>query len=178
MSIRISKSRYLNGLQCKKLLWYIYHRPEEIPPPDEATQAIFDQGHLVGDYAKKLFPDGVEVDHTGTFDAGLKSTAELITKRVSVFEAALTYKKCYARADILEPTGEDQWNLIEVKSATKLSDINYHDIGFQYYLYTGAGLKINKCYLMCIDNTYVRKGAIQPGKLLKKIDVTDSIKST
>ena len=105
MSIRISKSRYLNGLQCKKLLWYIYHKPEEIPPPDEATQAIFDQGHLVGDYAKKLFPDGVEIDHTGTFEAGLKSTRELIMGE-SVFEAALTYKKCYARADILEPTGE------------------------------------------------------------------------
>lgn len=178
MNIRISKSKYLNGLQCKKLLWYVYHEPEKIPPPDKATQAIFDQGHLVGDYAKKLFPDGVEIDHTGTFEAGLKSTRELITKRVPVFEAAMTYKQCYARADILEPTGEDQWNLIEVKSSTKLNDINYHDIGFQYYLYTGAGLKINKCYLMCIDNTYVRKGEIEPGKLLKKIDVTDAIKTT
>lgn len=177
MNIRISKSKYLNGLQCKKLLWYIYHEPEEIPPPDEATQAIFDHGHLVGDYAKKLFPDGVEVDHTGTFDAGLKSTRELISKRVPIFEAALTYKQCYARADILEPVEEDEWNLIEVKSSTEPKDVNYHDIGFQYYLYTGAGLKINKCYLMCVDNTYVRKGEIEPGKLLKKVDVTEAIKT-
>ncbi|HQP25816.1 MAG TPA: DUF2779 domain-containing protein [Smithellaceae bacterium] len=178
MNIRLSKSKYLNGLQCKKLLWYIYHEPEEIPPPDEATQAIFDQGHLVGDYAKKLFPDGVEIDHTGTFDAGLKSTRELISKRLPIFEAALTYKQCYARADILEPVGNDEWNLIEVKSSTEMKDVNYHDIGFQYYLYTGAGLKINKAYLMCIDNTYVRKGDVEPDKLLKKIDVTDVIKAT
>lgn len=109
MNIRISKTKYLNGLQCKKLLWYIYHEPEAIPGPDEATQAIFDQGHLVGDYAKKLFPKGVEVDHTRTFEEGLRSTKKLISRRVPIFEAALTYRQCYARADILEPAGKDCW---------------------------------------------------------------------
>ncbi len=132
----------------------------------------------MGDYAKKLFPNGVEVDHTGSFEEGLKSTKELISRRVPIFEAALTYKQCYARADILEPVGEDEWNLIEVKSSTELKDVNYHDIGFQYYLYSGAGLKIKKCFLMCIDNTYVRKGEIEPRKLFKKIDITKEIKTT
>jgi len=178
MNLRLSKTKYLNGLQCKKLLWYIYNEPEAIPEPDEATQAIFAQGHLVGDYAKKLFSKGIEVDHTGSFEDGLKSTRELILKRVPIFEAALAYKNCYARADIIEPVGKDKWDLIEVKSSTELKDVNYSDIGFQYYVYTGAGLKIDKCYLMCIDNTYVRKGEIDPKKLLKKIDVTDEIKKT
>jgi hypothetical protein len=178
MNLRLSKTKYLNGLQCKKLLWHIYNEPEAIPDPDEATQAIFEQGHLVGDYAKKLFPKGIEVDHTGSFEDGLKSTRELILKRVPIFEAALAYKNCYARADIIEPVGKDKWDLIEVKSSTELKDVNYSDIGFQYYVYTGAGLKIDKCYLMCIDNTYVRKGEIDPKKLLKKIDVTDEIKKT
>jgi len=68
--------------------------------------------------------------------------------------------------------------LIEVKSSTELKDINYSDIGFQYYVYAGAGLKIAKCYLMCIDNTYIRKGDIDPNKLFKKIDVTDEIKTS
>ena len=178
MNLRLSKTKYLNGLQCKKLLWHIYNEPEAIPDPDEATQAIFEQGHLVGDYAKKLFPKGIEVDHTGSFEDGLKSTRELILKRVPIFEAALAYKNCYARADIIEPVGKDKWDLIEVKSSTELKDVNYSDIGFQYYVYTGAGLKIDKCYLMCIDNTYVRKGEIDPKKLLKKIDVTDEIKKS
>ena len=178
MNIRLSKSKYLNGLQCKKLIWYIYNEPKAIPDPDEAKQAIFDQGHLVGEHAKKLFPKGVEVDHSGSFEEGLESTKELISKRVPIFEAALTYKNCYARADILEPVGKDKWNLIEVKSSTELKDVNYDDIGFQYYVYTGAGLKIDKCYLMCIDNTYVRKGDIDPNKLFKKIDVTEEIKKT
>lgn len=178
VNVRLSKTKYLNGLQCKKLLWYIYNEPDAIPEPDEATQAIFDQGHLVGDYAKKLFPTGVEVDHTKSFEVGLRSTKELILRRVSIFEAALTYKHCYARADILEPVNDDEWNIIEVKSSTDIKDVNYDDIGFQYYLYSEAGLKINKCYLMCIDNTYIRNGDIEPDKLFKKIDVTDEIKTT
>jgi hypothetical protein len=178
MNIRLSKTKYLNGLQCKKLLWYIYNEPEKIPKPDESTQAVFDQGHLVGQYAKQLFPNGVEVDHTKSFEEGLKSTQELVIKRSPIFEAALTYKNCYARADILEPVGKDKWNLIEVKSSTDIKDVNYSDIGFQYYVYTGAGLKIDKCYLMCIDNTYVRKGGIDSHKLFKKIDVTDDTKTS
>jgi hypothetical protein len=178
MNIRISKTKYLNGLQCKKLLWHIYNKPAAIPEPDEAQQEIFDQGHLVGDYAKKLFPTGIEIDHTGSFEEGLQSTRGIISKRIPLFEGALTYKNCYARADILEPVGKDKWNLIEVKSSTELKDVNYPDIGFQYYVYSGAGLKIDKCYLMCIDNSYVRKGEIEPGKLFKKVDVTEEIKNT
>ncbi|MBL7994233.1 hypothetical protein JNM05_02580 [bacterium] len=57
----LSKSKYLNGLQCSKLLWHYYDAKDEIPKPDDATQAIFDQGHEVGELAKKFFPDGIEV---------------------------------------------------------------------------------------------------------------------
>jgi len=57
----LSKSRYLNGLQCPKLLWVATNEPERIPEPDAATQYRFDQGHLVGELARKLFPDGIEV---------------------------------------------------------------------------------------------------------------------
>ena len=56
MNIRISKTKYLNGLQCKKLLWHIYNAPDLIPEPDENTQAVFEQGHLVGDYAISGMP--------------------------------------------------------------------------------------------------------------------------
>jgi hypothetical protein len=41
----ISKSKFLWGLQCPKLLWHAYNRKDLIPAPDAATQAIFDQGH-------------------------------------------------------------------------------------------------------------------------------------
>ena len=52
----ISKSKYMNGLQCPKLLWFVFNEPEEIPEADEATKFILDQGNEVTNLAKKLFP--------------------------------------------------------------------------------------------------------------------------
>ena len=57
----ISKSKFLWGSQCKKLLWYAYNAKDQIPEPEAAQQAIFDQGHEVGALAKSLYPGGIEV---------------------------------------------------------------------------------------------------------------------
>ncbi len=48
----LSKSKYLNGLQCPKLLWHYYNAKDKFPPTDESIQAIFDQGHIVGKLAQ------------------------------------------------------------------------------------------------------------------------------
>ena len=50
----VSKSKFLNGQQCPKLLWYGYNAKDQIPAPDASTQAVFDQGHEVGSLAKSL----------------------------------------------------------------------------------------------------------------------------
>ena len=57
----ISKSRYMAGLQCPRLLWHKFNQPDAFPPVDAATQAIFDQGAQVGELAKQLFPKGLEI---------------------------------------------------------------------------------------------------------------------
>ena len=43
----ISKSKFLWGHPCRKLLWFAYNAKDEIPEPDAARQAIFEQGHEV-----------------------------------------------------------------------------------------------------------------------------------
>ena len=50
----VSKSKFLLGTQCAKLLWTAYNARDRIPEPDAAQQAIFDQGHEVGALAKAL----------------------------------------------------------------------------------------------------------------------------
>jgi len=94
------------------------------------------------------------------------------TIRHPLFEPAFTYKNAFARADILEPSGTDAWNIIEVKSASSIKDINKHDISFQKYCYEGAGLKINKCYLMYLNRYFIKDGPIDPHKFFAIDDVT------
>ena len=56
-----SKSRYLLGLQCPRYLWISLNQPELIPAPDMVTRYLFNQGNKVGELAKKLFHDGIDV---------------------------------------------------------------------------------------------------------------------
>jgi hypothetical protein len=172
----ISKSKYLSGLQCSKLLWYQYNAKESFPAPDEATQAIFDQGHEVGDLAKSLFPGGIEVAK-GVVDIELvlSESVMVANKRKPLFEAAFSHKNAFARADVLKPVGRNQWDLFEVKSSTQVKEINLHDLAFQKYTYDGAGLRIRSCFLMHIDNQYVREGRVDPSKLFAQEDVTEQV---
>ncbi len=172
-ALLISKSKYLAGLQCDRLLWTYYNARNEIPPPGKATQAIFDQGHLVGHEARKLFPDGVEVEASYTDIAGtIDQSVEALKSRRPVFEGALSYNGAYARADILAPAPKSAWDVIEVKSSTEVKPVNLEDVAFQRYVYEGAGLNIRKCYVCHINNQYERDGEIEPDELFTRQDVT------
>jgi len=168
----LSKTKYLEGLQCPKLLWYEYNRKEAFPEVDAATQAIMDQGKVVGELAQTLFPGGVTLQRDYMPNKQAEKSLEATKLRKPLFEAGFVYRQAYALADILNPVAKDAWDLIEVKSSSGIKDEYYGDVAFQKYTYEGAGLKIRKCYLMYINNQYVRKGKIEPEKLFATEDVT------
>jgi hypothetical protein len=176
MSQIISKSKYVAGLQCPLLLWYIYNRPDQLPPIDAERQMLFDQGHLIGEYAKLLFPDGVQINHNNSFSAGLQSTQAALKNRQPIFEGAFCVDDLYARADILVPSGATSWDLIEVKSSTGIKDENYLDVAFQYHVYSQAGLKLDRVYLLYLNKHYLRLGKLDLSQLFVKSDLTADIK--
>lgn len=172
----ISKSKYLAGLQCNKLLWYQYNAKDEIPAPDAGTQTIFDQGHLVGNYAQKLFPDGLEIKaEYNEIEKTLEDSLRALQFRKPLFEAGFKYKDAFARADILNPIGNDAWDIIEVKSSTEVKGINLQDVALQCYVYEGAGIKVRKCWIYFINNQYIRKGDIEPEKLFSKEEISSEV---
>lgn len=172
----ISKSKYLAGRQCDKLLWHYYNAKDRFPPIDDSTQAVFDQGHVVGELAQSLFPGGIEIGgDPKEIRAALESTQEHLPARRPLFEPAFAYKNAFARADILNPVGKNEWDIIEVKSSTSVKDINLYDLALQRYTYEGAGLRIRKCILMHINVEYIRKGEIDAEKLFIQADVTKEV---
>lgn len=172
--VMLSKSRYLNGLQCPRLLWIATNEPERIPEPDASTQHIFDQGHLVGELAKRLFPGGIDVT-ADDFMGNIALTKELLGQRRPLFEAGMLSGQIYSRVDILNPVNEDEWDIIEVKSATSVKEVNLHDVSFQKTCLEDSGLKIRKCFLAYINNQYVRNGEIQPEELFTTQDISDEV---
>ena len=172
----ISKSKFLWGLQCSKLLWHAYNAKNLIPEPDDRVQAIFDQGHEVGDIAKKLFPDGIEVGQgIDDLDEVLRLTQQAIKARKPMFEAAFSYQGGFAKADILDPVGGNAWDVVEVKSSTAVKDVYILDLAFQTFIYAAAGLKIRRCFLLLINPDFVRHGEIDPAKIFVRHDVTDQV---
>jgi len=161
MAKLLSKSRYLCGLQCKRYLWLLFNEPEKVPGADAATQHIFDQGKLVGELAQSLFPDGITAS-TNDFMENIRLTRQYLQERRPIFEAGIRTSNLFARADVLKPSGNTAWDIIEVKSSTAVKDVNTEDAAFQKYCYQQAGLEINRCYLMHINNQYVRQGKLIP----------------
>jgi|CXWL01.1.fsa_nt_gi hypothetical protein len=175
----LTKSKFLNGLQCPKLLWTRCNAPQDIPDASEGLQSIFDAGHRVGELATRRFPGGASVQEED-FVKNLNETKRLlVTKEPKpIYEAGIQAGRVYARADILNPsTGKPgAWDVIEVKCSTKCKDVYLQDIAFQRYCYEQAGLLIDRCYLMHVNNTYVRDGDIDPDEFFTLLDVTEEIK--
>jgi len=170
----LSKTKYINGLQCPKLLWIQTNEPERIPETDTVTQYIFDQGHLVGEYAKKLFPGGIDVPQDD-FMGNINETKKLLKERKLLFEAGILAGEIYSRVDILNPAGEDEWDVMEVKSSTSVKDVHIDDVSFQKYCIERFGLKIRKYFLVLINSGYVKNGEIDPQGLFNIHDITDQV---
>ncbi|MCU0641832.1 MAG: DUF2779 domain-containing protein [Candidatus Margulisbacteria bacterium] len=171
----LSKSKYLVGLQCPKLLWYQYHRKSELPPPSPFLEGLFAEGHKVGALAQQLFPGGILLERDlNPHQQDARSFAALAARQ-PLFEAGFLFENAYALADILLPVGDDEWDLIEVKSSTKVKDDHYRDIAFQKYVYTNRGLKIRQTSLMFMNREYVRHGALDLKQLFTQEELSEGI---
>lgn len=170
----LTKSNYLLGLQCQKFLWITKNDKERIPKPDDGALAKFAEGTLIGVLATKVFREGVDLSNLD-FKENLEKTKEALKERKTIFEAGICKENLFSRGDILLPVGVDEWDIIEVKSATGVKDINVHDVSFQKYVYEKAGLKIRNCILMHLNNEYLKNGEIEPKELFIQADITEKV---
>lgn len=163
---RLSKSKFLSGLQCHKRLYLEIHQPALATPPDASTQAILDMGTEIGILAQRRFPGGILVKSGfRQREAAIAETAALLQDLAvpAIFEAAFEYDGVLVRVDILERIqsgGQEPsaWRLIEVKSSTRVKDVHIDDLSIQSYVAQGAGLSLDATCLMHIDTGYFYRG--------------------
>jgi hypothetical protein len=150
---RLSKSKYLSAFQCEKKLWLEIHDREKATPIDEIQQAIFSQGHHVGELARDVYPGGTLIDSDYLdIPKGIEITQYVLAKKPpSVFEAFFQYNDVLVRPDIMVNNDDGSWDFIEVKSSTTLKPENIRDVAIQAYVISGCGVKIRKSYLMHLN---------------------------
>ncbi|MBR6028180.1 MAG: DUF2779 domain-containing protein [Clostridia bacterium] len=169
--MHLSKSRYCSAVQCPKMLWLTKYRPEAFDA-EAVNQAVLDRGNAVGDLAMGLFGPYVEVPF-GDLSGMIAETERLLAAGTPVItEASFSYDGLFCSADILLNHGGGRVSVVEVKSATHLSEMNIHDVSYQYYVLTGLGYTVDRVSLCCLNAGYVRHGELALDQLFTLTDVT------
>lgn len=169
--MNLSKSKYCNGLQCKKMLWLYKYKPEEKEELD--NDSVLENGNDVHEVARKLLGKDVNIAFNENLSEMIKDTEQALKKEnVIVTEASFNYKNNFCSVDILKKEG-DSYEIYEVKSSTKLNDVYLNDASYQYYVLTSLGLNVKKCFVVLLNNKYVKNGEIELDKLFIKNDITD-----
>src|SRR5437763_7579268 len=140
-SMRISKSKFVAGVQCIKRLYWQVHEPELAAEQNAAAEAIIEQGRAVGMLARRLFPGGVEVCER-SLDQAIRTTRELVANPEipAIFEGVFEHDGVLVRVDVVQRRKGDLWRLVEVKSSSDLKDSHVEDVAIQSYVLSGSGM--------------------------------------
>jgi len=172
----LSKSRFLAGLQCHRQLWWKVHEPNAPElVVDVKQQHVFDQGHEVGEKARTFVPGGTLIDLP--FDRKrdrLEATERaLLGGAPVVYEGSFQGGGVYGAVDILERKGK-RFDLIEVKSSTKVKEEHIPDAAVQVYAARRAGLDVERVEIM-----HLNRDCVYPdlGNLFTREDVTRTVEA-
>ena len=150
---RLSKSRYLNGLQCHKQLWWRVHdhdAPELVPTPGQ--QNLFAQGRAVGERARTYVPGGELIAlPSSSHDTKVAATREVLQRNApAIYEAWFLADETYVGVDILERTSRG-FTVIEVKASNSRKPDHLPDAAVQVHVLRRAGLQVERAEVMHLN---------------------------
>jgi len=149
----LTKTGFMRGMQCPKMLWLDRHKPSLCVIPPEVQQRL-DAGNDFGDRAMAMFGpyEEMTVYRKGTKipdkKAMLANTEDALRRGVDIIcEAAFSNYNNYCAADILRKTAGG-YDLYEVKNSTEIAEQFIKDAGFQYYIIARCGVKIGRIFIV------------------------------
>ncbi len=150
---RLSKSRFVAGAQCHKLLWWKVHEPGAVElQPDKVLQDRFDQGRQVEGMARGRFAGGVLIDlpHDAV-ERRLRETRDALTGDArAIFEAGFLADDTFVAADVLQREANG-YRLIEVKSSSEIKDEHIPDTAVQVHVLRRSGVDVRRAEVMHLN---------------------------
>lgn len=179
--MQISKSDYMLFLRHPAWLWLKKHTPEKLPPIDEDTQAIFDAGYLFETYAEKLFPDALKLEYErGDYSSYKNLTARtreaINSGTATIMQGRFEADNLTCISDILVKVGDNTFDLYEIKSSTAPRPEHEPDLAFQLEVIEQNGYNVQKCFVVHVNNEYIKNGEVKADELVKITDVTEKVK--
>ena len=157
IDIRLTKTDFMNGMRCGKMVWLDKHHPE-LKKLSPEVKELFARGNEFGDKAMGMFGEYEEMTayfEDGHIDCGtmIKRTKEAIKKGTRVIcEAAFTRDGLYCAMDILRldegcDPADPTYTMYEVKDAPDVEPWFIMDAAFQYYV-ASKTVKISKVFIV------------------------------
>jgi Domain of unknown function(DUF2779) len=149
----LSKSRYMSGLQCPKMLWWRVHEPDAPElTADEGLQAILTRGQRIGELARAQVPSGVLIDLPHhEFEGRVAATAKALADGApAVYEASFLGDGVFVAVDILERR-RNGFVLVEVKSTLDVKEEHLPDVAVQMHVVRSAGLTVKRAEVMHLN---------------------------
>ena len=169
--VHLSKSRYCRAKQCKKMLWLDTYKAEEKMIID--NERVFKNGHIVGELAKRLFGEYVDIEFNLDVSKMIAATEVALEHKPNIItEASFDYDNNFCSVDILK-NDKDGVEIYEVKSSTHLHDIFIDDASFQYFVLMNLGYNVKKVSVVYLNNEYIRHGELKLDKLFIIEDITE-----
>ncbi len=161
-------------------LWLKKHDKDRLPPVDDNTQAIFDAGHMLEQYAERLFPGGVTLgfnDYNEYLSLPKRTSEALENGAKTIFQGRFEDSSITFICDIVDIVGDKEVDLYEIKSSTKAKQEHEYDLAFQMVVLEECGYRVRDIKVIHVNNEYVRNGDINPKELTAITDITESVKS-
>ncbi|MEL7781578.1 DUF2779 domain-containing protein [Citromicrobium bathyomarinum] len=154
---RLTKSGFLEYLQCERNFWLKIHRPELHldSDPSEFDRLLMLDGYAVEAIAREM----LEASSEG-------SSFE--------FQVVLECSGCLARADAIRTRPDGSIEIYEIKSSTSSTD-HIHDAAFQRIVAERSGQRVAASFIVHVDKDYRLEGCLDPKGLLTITSVDEDI---
>jgi len=175
----LTKSKITSGLQCHKKLWFDIHQPIR------ENKAAFKRGFRFEDEVRKIYAKSQKVldlspEKIKWIKPKDRTEQAIYSKDTNViFEGAFEYLNTLVRTDVLIRKKKG-WELLEVKSSTKLKPEHIKDISIQSFIVKKCmkqlGHDLITIKLIHINKNFtLKKEGKYEGLIDDEIDITKEI---
>ena len=137
MNYRLTKSKFILGLQCEKALYLDVYKPNLAYYPPE-TLARFRKGRDFEAKVKALFPNAIDVSQQ--LGRNIQRYPELTKQmleqpgEVNLYEAGFVYNEVLVLADVVHKDADGNISVYEIKNSLSVKDVFRRDVSIQHYV--------------------------------------------
>lgn len=137
MLYRLTKSKFIMGLQCEKALYLEIYKPQlAYHSPETLTR--FRKGRTFESKIKSMFPGGLDISMElhGAVQRYPELTARMLCEpgAVTLFEAGFLYNEVLVLADVVQKGADGTIKIFEIKNSLSVKEVLRNDVCLQHYV--------------------------------------------